>query len=171
MNRTQFVSQLAAGTTLSKAEAASAVTAVFSTISNALARGESVTIAGFGSFTIRSRAARQGRNPATGETITIAASRASHVQGRPYTSRCRQPPPRLTTPIQPMAAWMTMNDHPPPLITVPIDLSDEAAAKMLDFLYEFAYRLESTTRRQLYRYHNAIDERQVDLWSDTEPPF
>ena len=77
MNRTQFVSRLAAGTTLSKAEAASAVTAVFSTISNALARGESVTIARFGSFTIRSRAARQGRNPATGETITIAASRAA----------------------------------------------------------------------------------------------
>ena len=65
----------------------------------------------------------------------------------------------------------TMNHQPPPLITVPIDLSDEAAAKMLDFLYEFAHRLESHYSEQLYRYHNAIDQRQADLWSDTDPPF
>ncbi len=65
----------------------------------------------------------------------------------------------------------TMDHQPPPLITVPLDLSDEAAAKLIDFLYEFAHRLESHYSQQLYRYHNAIDERQADLWSDTDPPF
>ena len=64
-----------------------------------------------------------------------------------------------------------MNHQPPPLITVPLDLSDEAAEKLIDFLYEFAHRLESHYSEQLYRYHNAIDERQADLWSDTDPPF
>ena len=57
------------------------------------------------------------------------------------------------------------------LIAVPIDLSDETAAKLLDFLYEFAHRLESHYSEQLYRYRNGIDERQADPWSDTDPPF
>ena len=61
-----------------------------------------------------------------------------------------------------LARFTTMGNHqPPPLITVPIDLSDEAAVKLLDFLYEFAHRLESHYSEQLYRYHNGIDERQV----------
>ena len=49
---------------------------MFATIAEALARGETVSIAGFGTFATRSRAARQGRNPATGESIAIAASTA-----------------------------------------------------------------------------------------------
>ena len=53
-----------------------AVAAVFATIAEALARGEKVSIAGFGTFATRSRPARQGRNPATGESIAIAASTA-----------------------------------------------------------------------------------------------
>ena len=54
---------------------------------------------------------------------------------------------------------------------VPNDLSDEAAAKLLAFLYEFAHLLENHYADQLDRYHNRPDERQADLWSDTESPF
>ena len=54
----------------------SVIDAVFSTISGALANDKTVTIAGFGTFSTRARAARQGRNPKTGEPITIAASNA-----------------------------------------------------------------------------------------------
>ena len=64
-----------------------------------------------------------------------------------------------------------MNHQPPPLIAVPLDLSDEAAAKFIDFLHEITQRLESHYADQLCRYHNAIDERQPDLWSETDPPF
>ena len=61
---------------LSKAQAHSAVDAMFSAIAEALARDESVVLPGFGTFTTKTRAARQGRNPHTGESIAIAASRA-----------------------------------------------------------------------------------------------
>ena len=64
-----------------------------------------------------------------------------------------------------------MNHQPPPLITVPLDLSDEAAARLIGLLLEIAHRMENHYSEQLYRYHNAIDERQADLWSDTDPPF
>ena len=76
MNRSELVSNVAAGTSLSKSDAAAAVAAVFATIADALARGETVTIAGFGTFSTRDRPAREGRNPRTGESTTIAASRA-----------------------------------------------------------------------------------------------
>ena len=75
MNRSELTSNVAAGASLSKSDAASAVRAVFATIADALARGETVTIAGFGTFSTRHRPARDGRNPRTGETIAIAASR------------------------------------------------------------------------------------------------
>ena len=67
-------------TSFSKADAAGVVDAVLTAISDALARGESVSIAGFGSFSAESRPARQGRNPRTGETITIAALKAPSFQ-------------------------------------------------------------------------------------------
>ena len=51
-----------------------------------------------------------------------------------------------------------MNHQPPPLITVPLDLSDEAAARLIDFLLEIAHRLENHYSEQLYRYHNGINE-------------
>ena len=76
MKKSELVSQVAAQGSLSKAQADSAVDAVFSAIGDALASGESVTISGFGTFTTKTRVARQGRNPRTGEAITIAASRA-----------------------------------------------------------------------------------------------
>ena len=52
-----------------------------------------------------------------------------------------------------------------------LNLSDEAAAKLIDFLLQIAHQLENHYSEQLYRYHNGIDERQADLWSDTDPPF
>ena len=64
-----------------------------------------------------------------------------------------------------------MNHQPPPLIAVPLDLSDEAAAKLIDLLLQVAHQLENHYSEQLYRYHNGTDERQADLWSDTDPPF
>ena len=61
---------------VSKAEAQRAVDAVFTTITDNLTRGEEVRLTGFGSFSVAQRAARAGRNPKTGETIQIKASKA-----------------------------------------------------------------------------------------------
>ena len=74
MKKSDIASHVAAKTSLSKADPAAALDAVLSAISDALARGESVSIAGFGTFSAKGRAARQGRNPRTGESIAIAAS-------------------------------------------------------------------------------------------------
>jgi len=61
---------------VSKADAGSAVSAVLDTITEALSKGDKIALVGFGNFEISERAAREGRNPATGETIQIAASKA-----------------------------------------------------------------------------------------------
>ena len=76
MNKTELASSVATRTSITRATADSAVAAVFAPIAEALARGEKVSIAGFSTFATRSRPARQGRNPATGESIAIAASTA-----------------------------------------------------------------------------------------------
>ena len=75
MTRSELCARVAAATSLSKADAAAAVGALFSAIADALARDETVTVAGFGRFTTRDRAARTGRNPQTGDAVAIAASR------------------------------------------------------------------------------------------------
>lgn len=74
MNKTEFVSAVADAAELSKADASSAVDAMVSVITDALKKGDSITLVGFGTFQVRNRAARQGRNPKTGETIQIKAS-------------------------------------------------------------------------------------------------
>ena len=76
MKKSELASHVAAQSSLSKAQAERVVDAVFSAIGEALASGESVVIPGFGTFTTKTRAARQGRNPRTGETIAIAPSKA-----------------------------------------------------------------------------------------------
>ena len=76
MKKSELASHIATQAALSKAQAQSAVDAVFSAIAEALARHESVVIPGFGAFTTKTRSARQGRNPQTGESIAIAASKA-----------------------------------------------------------------------------------------------
>lgn len=74
MNKTELVEAVAASAHLSKADAARALDAVVSSITEALAKGDQVTIVGFGTFLVRQREARSGRNPRTGDTIEIAAS-------------------------------------------------------------------------------------------------
>ena len=82
MKKPDLASRVASEASLSKPAADSAVNAMFSTISDALANGEKVSIAGFGMFSTRSRAARQGRNPRTGESIAIAASTVPSFKAR-----------------------------------------------------------------------------------------
>ncbi|MGI8560799.1 MAG: HU family DNA-binding protein [Luteimonas sp.] len=75
MNKNDLVEAVANEANLSKADAGRAVDAVVSAITGALKRGESVSLIGFGTFDVRARAARTGRNPRTGEEIKIAASK------------------------------------------------------------------------------------------------
>ena len=74
MKKSEIAVHVADRTSVSKADAEVAVDAVLGAITDILAKGESVSIAGFGAFTVKHRAARQGRNPRTGESIEIAAS-------------------------------------------------------------------------------------------------
>ena len=74
MNKSDIVSRVAAQSSLSTAAADSMVSAVFTAIGDGLAQDEAVAIAGFGTFSVKKRPARPGRNPRTGEPITIAAS-------------------------------------------------------------------------------------------------
>ena len=75
MNKTELVDAVADEAEVSKAEAGRAVDAVISSITKALKKGDSVTLVGFGTFQVRERAARTGRNPKTGDTIKIKASK------------------------------------------------------------------------------------------------
>ena len=74
MTKSELSSKVAAEASLSGAAVDRAVNAVFSAIADALANGETVALTGFGTFTVKKREARQGRNPRTGESISIAAA-------------------------------------------------------------------------------------------------
>ena len=78
MNKTELVKAVAAGSGLSLTDAFKAVGAMIEAITKSMQAGEPVVIPGFGSFTVRERAARSGRNPRTGEAITIAARKRVH---------------------------------------------------------------------------------------------
>jgi DNA-binding protein HU-beta len=75
MNKGEFVSAVAEAAKLSKADAGHAVEAVITVITKALKKGDTVALVGFGTFLARKRAARTGRNPRTGQTIKIKASK------------------------------------------------------------------------------------------------
>ncbi|MFC7440011.1 HU family DNA-binding protein [Laceyella putida] len=75
MNKTELIERVAESTGKTKKEAGLIIDSVFQTISDALSSGEKVTLIGFGNFEVRERAARTGRNPQTGEEITIEASK------------------------------------------------------------------------------------------------
>lgn len=75
MNKAELIDAIATTSELSKADAGRALDATIAAISNALKKGDTVTVIGFGSFVVRARAARSGRNPKTGEEIKIAASK------------------------------------------------------------------------------------------------
>jgi len=74
VNKSEIVGLVAGRTGVGRAVAGDAVDAVFEAIREAMARGEDVRIVGFGTFGTRSRPARTGRNPRTGESLNIAAS-------------------------------------------------------------------------------------------------
>ena len=74
MNKSELIDAIADDADLSKAAAGRAVDAFVDAVAKALKAGDQVTLVGFGTFMVRERAARSGRNPRTGETITIAAS-------------------------------------------------------------------------------------------------
>ncbi len=76
MNKADLINALAAKNEISKKDAEKAVNGVLDLIAEALKAGDKVQIMGFGAFEVKERAARTGKNPATGETIEIAASKA-----------------------------------------------------------------------------------------------
>ncbi len=75
MNKNEFVGEIAEAAGISKADAERAAEAFIKVVKSALKAGEDVSLVGFGTFTVRKRAARTGRNPRTGETLEIAASK------------------------------------------------------------------------------------------------
>ena len=75
MNKAELVSSIAEKSNLTKKDAEKAVNAVFASVQKALVEDDKVQIIGFGTFEVRTRAARKGRNPQTGETIEIPASK------------------------------------------------------------------------------------------------
>ena len=76
VNKTDLIDRVAESTELNKTSAARAVEAVLDIIAGTLRQGDSVTLSGFGTFSVSSRSERAGRNPRTGEMITIPASKA-----------------------------------------------------------------------------------------------
>ncbi len=74
MNKAELVNAVASAANLSKADAGRAVDAVTGSIASSLSNGEQVAVVGFGTFSVKHRAARAGRNPRTGEAIQIQAS-------------------------------------------------------------------------------------------------
>ena len=75
MNKTELVAAVAAKAELSKKDAEAAVNAVFDSVKDALAEGDKVSLIGFGTFSVKTRAARTGLNPRTKETIEIPGSK------------------------------------------------------------------------------------------------
>ncbi|MGD8384731.1 MAG: HU family DNA-binding protein [Lysobacterales bacterium] len=74
MNKSDLIDSMAAASGLSKADAGRALDAFTSAVTSSLKSGQSVSLVGFGTFSVKHRAARTGRNPRTGATINIAAS-------------------------------------------------------------------------------------------------
>ena len=76
MNKAELIKKIAEDGNFTKKDAGVALDAALNAISYALASGDSVQLIGFGTFSVKSRAAREGRNPRTGETVKIAATKA-----------------------------------------------------------------------------------------------
>ena len=77
MKKVELVEAVATATGLTKADATRAIDALFSTITEALVKGDKVPVAGFGTFSVGERAAREGRNPQTGAVVKIAACKSA----------------------------------------------------------------------------------------------
>ena len=77
MNKTELIDAIAAAAYLTKSDAGKALNSMIDAISGALTKGDSVTLVGFGTFSVGERAARTGRNPQTGKEIKIAAKKVA----------------------------------------------------------------------------------------------
>ncbi|WNK18829.1 HU family DNA-binding protein [Halomonas piscis] len=75
MNKSELIEAIAASADIPKAAATRALDAMVESVTDSLKQGESVSLVGFGTFTIKERAARTGRNPQTGQPIEISAAR------------------------------------------------------------------------------------------------
>lgn len=75
MNKTQLIEQIASSADVSKAVAGRVLDAMLETVTRALKKGDIVSLVGFGSFSVRKRAARTGHNPRTGQRINIPAAK------------------------------------------------------------------------------------------------
>ncbi len=75
MNKTELISEVAQKASMTKKDAEKVVNAFFGTVENALKDGDKVQLIGFGTFEVRERQARKGRNPQTGEEISIPAAK------------------------------------------------------------------------------------------------
>lgn len=76
MNKSNLIAQMAEKSGLNRKQAGAALEAFLSTVTDSLKSGDKVQIVGFGSFEVRERGEHAARNPATGETVTVAASKA-----------------------------------------------------------------------------------------------
>lgn len=81
MNKTEMIDTIAEQAELTKAAASRALDAVLNSITGALQSGDDVALVGFGTFSVKERAAREGRNPKTGEKIDIKASKIVKFKG------------------------------------------------------------------------------------------
>jgi DNA-binding protein HU-beta len=75
VNKSQLIDKIAAGADISKAAAGRALDSMIDAVTEALKKDDQVALVGFGTFSVRERSARTGRNPQTGETIQIAAAK------------------------------------------------------------------------------------------------
>ncbi|AOE49346.1 MULTISPECIES: HU family DNA-binding protein [Kangiella] len=75
MNKSELIDAIAAGADISKAAAGRALDSMLGAVTDSLQKGEQVSLVGFGTFSVKERAARTGRNPKTGETIQIKAAK------------------------------------------------------------------------------------------------
>ena len=75
MNKTQLIQKIAENGNMTKKDAEAALKAVIDAVSDAIVAGDKIQISGFGSFDVKARDARTGRNPKTGEAVEIAASK------------------------------------------------------------------------------------------------
>ena len=76
MNKTELVEAIASNTNMTKTDVDKVITSFIEVVTDALVKGEKVSLKGFGNFEIRERGERTGRNPSTGETMPISASKA-----------------------------------------------------------------------------------------------
>lgn len=89
MNKTELAEKIAEKAGLSKTDAAKALNAAIESIEEAVVAGDQVQLIGFGTFKVSERSARTGRNPLTGETLKIAASKSPKFQpGKAFKEAC-----------------------------------------------------------------------------------